>query len=121
VVFNFISQEVASQIFEIQLNRIISMVHRQQGVRIGLSSAAWDTLHAAATAPAVLEFGGRGIGSLLERAFVNPLARELFMMGSGPGEELTVTEVRSENGQWGLLLQSAHPDDRIASGSPGIS
>ena len=43
------------------------------------------------------------------------------MMGSGPEEELTVTEVRSENGQWGLLLQSAHPDDRIASGLPGIS
>ena len=106
VVFNFISPEVASQIFEIQLSRIIGMVQRQQGVRVSLSSAARDALHATATAPAVLEFGGRGIGSFLERAFVNPLARELFMIGSGHGEELTVTEVCSENGQWGLSLQS---------------
>ena len=106
VVFNFISPEVASQIFEIQLSRIIGMVQRQQGVRVSLSSTARDALHAAATAPAVLEFGGRGIGSFLERAFVNPLARELFMIGSDHGEELTVTEVCSENGQWGLSLQS---------------
>lgn len=106
VIFNFISPEVASQIFEIQLSRIIGMVQRQQGVRVSLSSTARDALHAAATAPAVLEFGGRGIGSFLERAFVNPLARELFMIGSGHGEELTVTEVCSENGQWGLSLQS---------------
>ena len=110
VVFNFISPEVASQIFEIQLNRIIGMVQRQQGVRVSLSSTAWDVLRTAATAPAVLEFGGRGIGSFLERAFVNPLARELFIIGSSLGEELAVTEVCSENGQWGLSLQSAHPD-----------
>ena len=85
VVFNFISAEVAGEIFKIQLDRIITTVQRQQGVSITVSGAARDALHAAATAPAVLEFGGRGIGSLLERAFVNPLSRELFTMGPQPG------------------------------------
>ena len=86
-----------------------------------LSGAARATLHAAATAPAVLEFGGRGIGSLLERAFVNPLARELFTMGSGAGEELTVTEVRHDNGQWGLSLQSGRPDQMIITAATGTT
>ena len=113
VVFNFISREAASEIFETQLNRVISMVLRQQGVMIALSEAARATLRAAAAAPAVLEFGGRGIGSVLERAFVNPLARELFSMRSAPGDELIVTEVRHENGQWELSLQSAAQDQMI--------
>jgi ATP-dependent Clp protease ATP-binding subunit ClpB len=113
VVFNFISREAASEIFETQLNRVISMVLRQQGVMIALSEAARATLRAAAAAPAVLEFGGRGIGSVLERAFVNPLARELFSMRSAPGDELIVTQVRHENGQWELSLQSADQDQMI--------
>jgi ATP-dependent Clp protease ATP-binding subunit ClpB len=105
VVFNFIAPAVATQIFGIQLQRIISMVQRQQGVEITLSSAAREALHASATAPAVLEFGGRGIGSHLERAFVNPLSRELFMLGADHEKKLTVTDIHSENGQWRILLQ----------------
>jgi ATP-dependent Clp protease ATP-binding subunit ClpB len=111
VVFNFISPEAASEIFETQLNRVIRMVQHQQGIKISLSGAAWTTLHEAATAPGVLEFGGRGIGSFLERAFVNPLARELFSTGTHLGEELTVTEIHSGNGQWALSLQPT-PQDR---------
>jgi ATP-dependent Clp protease ATP-binding subunit ClpB len=110
VVFNFISREAASEIFETQLNRVIRMVQRQQGITISLSGAARTTLHEAATAPGVLEFGGRGIGSFLERAFVNPLARELFSTGTRLGEELTVTEIHSGNGQWALSLQPTSPD-----------
>ena len=113
VVFNFISDEAAGEIFQVQLDRVISLVQRQRGVRIRLSSPARATLHSAATAAAVLEFGGRGIGSLLERAFVNPLARALFSIGAGPGEELMVTEVRNENGQWSLVLQREDMNEMI--------
>ncbi len=110
VVFNFIAREAASEIFETQLNRVIRMVQHQQGTKISLSGAAWTVLHEAATAPGVLEFGGRGIGSFLERAFVNPLARELFSTGTRLGEELTVTEIHSGNGQWALSLQPTSED-----------
>ncbi len=111
VVFNFISREAASEIFETQLNRVIRMVQHQQGIEVSLSGPAWTALHEAATAPSVLEFGGRGIGSFLERAFVNPLARELFSAGTRLGETLTVTEIHSGNGQWALSLQPT-PHDR---------
>jgi energy-coupling factor transporter ATP-binding protein EcfA2 len=117
VVFNFISAEAASEIFETQLNRVIRMVQRQQGIKVALSGPAQATLHEAATAPAVLEFGGRGIGSSLERAFVNPLARELFSIGAGRGEELVVTEIHSENGQWSLSLQPAQQAEAAWTGA----
>ena len=117
VVFNFISPDAANEIFETQLKRVITMVRRQQGVEITLSRDARSALQAVATAPAVLEFGGRGIGSVLERAFVNPLARELFQLGSAAGDELTVTEVRHENGQYGLSLRPGTPDQMIISAS----
>ena len=105
VVFNFISAEVAHEIFDIQLSRILGMVRRQQGIRVTLSRAARDTLREAAAEAAVLEFGGRGIGSLLERAFVNPLARQLFTIGTSLGKELVVTDVRLDNGQWAMSLE----------------
>jgi ATP-dependent Clp protease ATP-binding subunit ClpB len=104
VVFNFISAEAAAEIFQTQLDRVLQLVRRQRGISIELSPAARATLHTAATTPLVLEFGGRGIGSVLERAFVNPLARELFTMGPDSGTDLMVTEVRNENGQWSLTL-----------------
>ena len=113
VVFNFISPRAASEIFETQLNRVIRMVQRQQGIKVCLSGPAREALHAAATAPGVLEFGGRGIGSFLERAFVNPLARELFSIGSGLGEELIVIEIHSGNGQWALSLRPVQQDESI--------
>jgi hypothetical protein len=105
VVFNFISAEVANEIFDIQLDRILGMVRQRQGIRVTVSSAAREALRTAATEAAVLEFGGRGIGSLLERAFVNPLARQLFTIGTSLGEELVVTDVRLANGQWVMSLE----------------
>jgi energy-coupling factor transporter ATP-binding protein EcfA2 len=117
VVFNFISRQVAERIFEIQLDRILAMVLRTQEVKVTVSEAAREELLATATAPSVLEFGGRGIGSQLERAFINPLSRELFKMGPTPGDELTVTDVYSENGQWRIVLQPAGPDIKLTSPS----
>jgi ATP-dependent Clp protease ATP-binding subunit ClpB len=114
VVFNFISEEAASEIFETQLRRVIDMVYRQRGARITVSETARAALHAAATAPSVLEFGGRGIGSVLERAFVNPLARELFSLGSDAPEDLTVTEVHSEHSQWTLTVRPTRPNESHA-------
>ena len=81
------------------------MVQRQQGVRVSLSSAARDALTPRPRLP-LCSSSVAGHRLVPGTAFVNPLARELFMIGSGHGEELTVTEVCSENGQWALSLQS---------------
>jgi ATP-dependent Clp protease ATP-binding subunit ClpB len=109
VVFNFISPEAASEIFEVQLRRVLDLVQRQRGVQITMSPEAAAALHAAATAPSVLEFGGRGIGSVIERAFVNPLARELFTLRPDTPAELTVAEVRSAEGAWSVVLRPGSP------------
>jgi len=102
VVFNFITASAASEIFEAQLGRVIDRVYRQDGTRITLAAPARERLHDEATRD--LAFGGRGIGSFLERAFVNPLARALFAQGADAPKNLTVSEVREEHGQWSVVL-----------------
>ena len=48
--------------------------------------------------------GGRGIGSHLESALVNPLARELFAGGDRSGDRVTVSELRQTDGIWQVTL-----------------
>jgi ATP-dependent Clp protease ATP-binding subunit ClpB len=102
VVFNFITPEAAEEIFDSQLRRVVDRVGRQDGTRISIAPPAADILRAAATRD--LSFGGRGIGSFLERAFVNPLARALFAQGLDGPKSLRVSDIREHGGQWSVTL-----------------
>lgn len=108
VVFNFISSSAAAEIFDSQLARVCERVERQDHVRLEVPDAIRDRLRAEATAD--LGFGGRGIGSFLETAFVNPLARALFEQ-TETGHDLAsvqlVTRVDQVDGVWRLQLESA--------------
>ena len=48
--------------------------------------------------------GGRGIGSHLESALVNPLARELFSCGDLRRRRVTVTDIGHADGIWQVAL-----------------
>ncbi len=92
VVFDFISPEVAAEIFGIQLGNIVTRVQRSLGVRLVLTEHATAQLRAACTTDP--DNGGRGIGNLLESNLINPLARLLFEHDCGPGATVTVTALR---------------------------
>ncbi|MGW1976122.1 AAA family ATPase [Streptomyces sp. NPDC001889] len=92
VVFDYISAEVAAEIFDSQVGNIQRVLREEQGVRLSLSDAARRTLSAHCTADS--DNGGRGIGMLLETHLINPLARALFDQGALRGTAVSVERVR---------------------------
>lgn len=105
VVFGFIDRPTAVQIFDLQLGRVLAQVRRLHAIDVRLSAAARDCLLQEATSEAVLAYGGRGIGSFIEAALVNPLARELFQTSLPPGSAVEVTDVGSRAGRRSLTLR----------------
>ncbi|MDN3258456.1 AAA family ATPase [Streptomyces sp. CSDS2] len=99
VVFDFISDDVAERIFDLQVRNIQRQLAHGHRLVLRIEDKARREL---------LEYctrdkwnGGRGIGMVLETHLINPLARELFATsGLGPGTTVVVTEVReAESGR----------------------
>lgn len=76
VVFNFITPEVARQIFIGMLKNVRRRLQEEFGLDLGVTEAVASALLARCTQD--MSNGGRGIGNQLESAFINPLARALF-------------------------------------------
>jgi ATP-dependent Clp protease ATP-binding subunit ClpB len=94
VVFNFIKPQAAALIFDLQLRNILSRLHDEHDISVTLSDEVHEQLRARCTADLV--HGGRGIGSALETALVNPLARALFAQQPVPGGAVTVKTLRHD-------------------------
>ena len=71
VVFQFINKPDAEAICDYKLKSICDTIHAEKGIRI-MTDDVMEELHR----KAVLERsnGGRGVGNMLEREFLNPLA-----------------------------------------------
>ncbi|GIF73915.1 AAA family ATPase [Asanoa siamensis] len=96
VVFNFVSPEAAGRIFESQLANILGRLRDEHDVRVTLADDVHAQLRDRCTADLV--HGGRGIGSALETALVNPLARALFAQAPAAGSAVTVKRLLHEGG-----------------------
>jgi ATP-dependent Clp protease ATP-binding subunit ClpB len=103
VVFNFIGQTAAEEIFDLLVKRILGLVEKERKVTLTLAPEARETLLKVATAD--ITFGGRGIGSILETTLINPLARALFTQGNQPAPEQCVTDIRHEATGWQVTLR----------------
>lgn len=76
VVFDFIRQDLARQILDSQLSKIVNNLEKQKGMTTIIADEVKDYLVNAAFGN--LENGGRGIGNIVEKNFINPLSRYLF-------------------------------------------
>ncbi|WP_036596064.1 AAA family ATPase [Ottowia thiooxydans] len=76
VVFNFITPEVGEQIFDGMLRNIARRLREELKLRLVMSAEIRRNLLARCTED--LSNGGRGIGNMLESAFINPVSRALF-------------------------------------------
>lgn len=103
VVFNFIQKDVAIEIFEIMVKNIKTRVYDEHSAKLELSDMARDTLIAVCTSN--LKNGGRGIGSKLESALVNPLARKLFELDSMSGKTIVVDSVNVHDNVFSIELR----------------
>lgn len=104
VVFDYISPEASRLILDAQLGKINGNVRARCGITVAPSDAAVQWLAEQALAPAVRENGGRGIGNLVENAYLNPLASFIFDANVQAGEAV---EVRV--GNTGLSFCRANP------------
>lgn len=90
VVFDYISPEASRLILDAQLGKINGNVRARCGITVAPSEAAVQWLAEQALAPAVRENGGRGIGNLVENAYLNPLASFIFDANVQAGEAVEV-------------------------------
>ncbi|MFI5907640.1 AAA family ATPase [Dactylosporangium sp. NPDC051541] len=102
VVFNFIDAETAAQIFDVLISHVRERLRAEHQLDLAISEPVRRRLLEGATQN--LGMGGRGIGSHLESALVNPLARELFRHGDLRGRQVTVTDLRHTDGTWQVVL-----------------
>jgi energy-coupling factor transporter ATP-binding protein EcfA2 len=90
IVFDFIREGVAVQIFEQMVNATFDDL-QGQNLFIELAPQARQTLHNLCLQD--LSNGGRGIRNQLEARLLNPLSRALFDQDAQSGEHFTITEL----------------------------
>jgi energy-coupling factor transporter ATP-binding protein EcfA2 len=91
IVFDFIRDDVADQIFEQMIGALLGDV-RALGFDVTISEGARASLRALCLAD--LSNGGRGIRNQVEAHLVNPLSRALFDSGAQPGGRHEILAVR---------------------------
>ncbi|MEU6367285.1 AAA family ATPase [Streptomyces sp. NPDC046931] len=115
VVFDFISDEVAEEIFHLQVGNIQRQLAAGHQVTLELEDKARRQLLGYCTKDKWN--GGRGIGMVLETHLINPLARALFADPDIGGATVVVSEVRqAESGRVDLIV-----DVKKGTGSGGGS
>lgn len=103
VVFNFISSEVAGQIFGGMLSNIASRMEQEHKVKLELAPDVREKVRQLCTQD--LSHGGRGIGNKLESVLINPLGRALFELREiNPGSKLTVSRLDAKDQVYSVVL-----------------
>ena len=104
VVFDFIRPDVAKQILDAQVGRIVNSMATEKGIELLMSEKAESVLVAKALDN--LGNGGRGIGNIVESLLINPLARFLFDEGIGDNCRITINDIDSVNMPYALDCSS---------------
>jgi ATP-dependent Clp protease ATP-binding subunit ClpA len=107
IVFDFIREDVAEQIFDHMLETLLADV-KALGFAVSISASARAALRALCLAD--LSNGGRGIRNQVEAHLVNPLSRALFDRGAQGGERYDIRSI--EPGPSTVLALEAAGDYR---------
>ena len=102
VVFDFIRPIIGREILEAMVRNVARRVRDEHGVEVELAPAARTVLEQRCLSD--LAHGGRGIGNQLERALVNPLARELFALGQNRNTRLIVKQLTGSDSSSSLVI-----------------
>lgn len=76
VVFDYIREDIAQQIIQSQLNKITLSLRETRNITVEIGDLAQRFIYHHAMNN--LENGGRGIGNIIEKYFINPLSRYLY-------------------------------------------
>ena len=100
VVFDFIRPDVAVEILDSQIEKIINNLETEKKIKLIISDGAYETLKNKAISN--LSNGGRGIGNIVESLLINPLSRFMFDNEVKGEETLTITSIDAENMPYAL-------------------
>lgn len=102
VVFDFIRQDVAKQIFDIMLKNVLDKLEDSYNIKIEIADVAMEKIVKVCCEN--LDMGGRGIGNELEENFVNPLSRALFSLGAVENDKLILEEIMDGDNKWEMKI-----------------
>lgn len=101
VVFDFISEAVGRELVQKYLSAVVRRVQTRHGITLQIRSDVASTIEEKAVEN--LAFGGRGVGSIVETLFVNPLTRAL-MSAESPAQLLAASQLTRLESSWELKL-----------------
>lgn len=96
VVFDYIREDVARDILDGQLVKIVQWIEENKKIQVSISATAIQFLLTRCLE--TLENGGRGIGNIVETYFINPLSRFLFDHGINNEKVVKVEEIIETHG-----------------------
>ena len=100
VVFDFIRPEVAKQILDAQLTKIVENLASEKAIELVITDKAKSVLVAKALEN--LGNGGRGIGNIVESLLINPLARYMFDEAIKSDVRITLNDIDAESMPYAL-------------------
>jgi ATP-dependent Clp protease ATP-binding subunit ClpB len=106
VVFDYIDAVTGQQILELMVRNVADRIRQEYQISLHVSAKAMRLLETACLSPDALQLGGRGIGSILETALVNPLANAIFQADPWPGAAADL-DLSRDGDQWIAHLTSA--------------
>ena len=95
VVFDFIRPEVAKQILDAQITKIVRNLATEKGMDLVITDQVKKVLEAKALDN--LDNGGRGIGNIVESLLINPLARYMFDEGIRGKARIILKDIDAEH------------------------
>lgn len=107
VVFNYIAREVAARILDAMVKNVQETCREDTALELVLERAAYEKLSDICCSDAVLDYGGRGIGSRVEATLVNPLARYIFDENLRQGR-VVVTDFAFDDGDGTCEIRARH-------------
>ncbi|MBO4901947.1 MAG: ATP-dependent Clp protease ATP-binding subunit [Lachnospiraceae bacterium] len=92
IVFNFISEEAAREIFQAQINKTVQIL-AEKGIRIRFADESTLTKLCSMAVERARIQGGRGVGNVVEECFITPLSTYVFDSEFREGD-LVIREIK---------------------------
>lgn len=96
IVFDYIRETDAEAILRKQLTKICNLIAAQKNIRMNWTEDSMFYKKMKEYCMKTLQYGGRGIGNVVEHYFLTPLGRELVFESILPGERINLADITDD-------------------------
>lgn len=100
IVFDFIREDVAGEIFEKMLKNVLEKLRETHRITVNIDDKIRNIIKRESCKD--LSMGGRGIGNKLEEVFINPLSDLLFELMPSKNSVVIIEDIYKKDGLWKL-------------------